>query len=112
MAKNILAAVDLEQDAVHDAILSTVADMAGIHDADVQLIHVIADVPPDVAVDRIVRHDRAGLREERERHLNLVMSELYQNAESLLATGWMIPSMITGLLHVAKNIAPTTSLLL
>ena len=45
------------------------------------------------------------MREEKERHLNMVLQEVYPNIQQMLDEGVILPSMICGLVHVAKKVA-------
>lgn len=49
MTKKILVAVDLEDAALTEKMLRTAGEIAGLHGAQVTLLHVGADLPPDVA---------------------------------------------------------------
>ena len=48
---------------------------------------------------------KAHAREEKERHLNMVLSELYPVVEDRLTEGVIVPSMIAGLVQIAKQVA-------
>lgn len=50
MTKKILVAVDLEDVALTEKMLRTAGEIAGLHDAQVTLVHVGAELPPDVAL--------------------------------------------------------------
>lgn len=48
MIKKILVAVDLEDEALMARMLEFTGELAGLHDADISLIHVVTDLPSDV----------------------------------------------------------------
>lgn len=48
MTKKILVAVDLEDEGLMAKMLQTASDLANLHDAEVTLAHVIANLPSDV----------------------------------------------------------------
>ena len=50
MPKKILVAVDLEDVTLTEMMLRTASEMAGLHDAQVTLVYVGAELPPDVAI--------------------------------------------------------------
>ena len=75
MTKNILVAVDLEDDALMTRILQAAGDIAGLHDAQITLVHVAANLPSDV---------RAHLPEDYEKGMTeQVAGKLDTEVESL-----------------------------
>jgi len=48
MTKNILVAVDLEDETLMGKILQAAGDLARLHDAQITLVHVAANLPSDV----------------------------------------------------------------
>ncbi len=50
MSKKILVAVDLEDAILTEKMLQIASEIAGLHDAQVTLIHVAAELPPEVVM--------------------------------------------------------------
>ena len=48
MIKKILVAVDLEDEALMERMLEFAGELAGLHSAEISLIHVVTDLPSDV----------------------------------------------------------------
>ncbi len=88
MIKNILVAVDLEDDALMTRILQTAGEIAGLHDASITLVHVAVNMPSDV---------RAHLPEDYEKGMTeQVAGELDKLVESL--------NMPAGRVHVSVRV--------
>ena len=50
MTSKILVAVDLQDTDLTDKLLRTAGEIAGLHQAEVSLVHVDAELPPEVAM--------------------------------------------------------------
>ena len=79
MTMKILVAVDLEVDTLTDRMLGIAGEIAGLHGGQVTLIHVAAEMPPDV-----IMHLPADLHQQ--------LSEDLANQLEKLAEGLKLPS--------------------
>lgn len=88
MTKKILVAIDLEDDALMAKMLQTAGEFAGLHDAEISLVHVAANLPSDV---------RTHLPEDFEKHMT---EEVAQKLNKMVAS----LELSSGKVHVTVRI--------
>lgn len=85
MSKKILVAVDMEDEALMAKILQTAGELAGLHDAQISLVHVAANLPSDVRAHLPEDYEKSMTEEVAEK-LNKLVGGLDLSSEKVHVT--------------------------